>query len=443
LAPILITLLGLLLVSGYVMFFLQVVDLTSYDVWGGIVVAPILMILTVPALLRQGARESDPSVVRLLLVAMVVKLGASVARYYVAFTVYEGVADASRYHAAGAALADPFRRLDLGSIHLVTGTEFVENAAGVVYALIGPTKMGGFLVFSWLGFWGLFLFYRAFKQALPSVPSRPYAYLLFFLPSLIFWPSSIGKESLMMFALGLAAFGVAKVLEREVWRGVLVGGAGLWLMGMVRPHIAGLVAVSLATAIVMRKGRPGLRELAPIVKIASILIVAVFAIVMVVRAERFLGDSGIETSEGVGAALVDVQDRTSLGGAEFVPSIVDSPFRAPLAAVTVLFRPLLFEAHNPQALLAAIEGTVLMVLVVWRWRWIAAAFRSMRRQPYVAFCVVYVTLFIVAFSSLANFGLLARERVQLFPLFLVLISIPPRSREESDPRRPDALAARS
>ena len=49
--------------------------------------------------------------------------------------------------------------------------------------------------------------------------------------------------------------------------------------------------------------------------------------------------------------------------------------------------------------------------------------RSLRQQPYVLFCLVYVVLFIVAYSSFANFGLLTRERVQLTPI-LVLFSAP-------------------
>jgi hypothetical protein len=50
----------------------------------------------------------------------------------------------------------------------------------------------------------------------------------------------------------------------------------------------------------------------------------------------------------------------------------------------------------------------------------------MRRQPYVMFGAVYVGLSIIAFSAFANFGLLDRERVQILPLYLVLLSVPPR-----------------
>ncbi len=130
------------------------------------------------------------------------KLAGAVARYYVAFSVYGGNADAGRYHRAGVELAGDFRHLDFAGVHLVTGTSFIENVTGLVYALIGPSKLGGFVFFSWLGFWGLFLFYRAFTIAVPLGRRRSYAHLLFFLPSLVFWPSSIGKEAWMMFSLG-------------------------------------------------------------------------------------------------------------------------------------------------------------------------------------------------------------------------------------------------
>jgi hypothetical protein len=42
-------------------------------------------------------------------------------------------------------------------------------------------------------------------------------------------------------------------------------------------------------------------------------------------------------------------------------------------------------------------------------------------------------MFIVGFSAVANFGLLARERVQLLPLFLVLLTIPPPDVRDAEP----------
>jgi hypothetical protein len=44
------------------------------------------------------------------------------------------------------------------------------------------------------------------------------------------------------------------------------------------------------------------------------------------------------------------------------------------------------------------------------------------RQPYVLYCLIFTMAFIVAFSSFNNFGILVRQRAQLFPFFLVLLT---------------------
>jgi hypothetical protein len=42
----------------------------------------------------------------------------------------------------------------------------------------------------------------------------------------------------------------------------------------------------------------------------------------------------------------------------------------------------------------------------------------------VAFVAVYSLLFVFGFSTISNFGILARERTQVLPFFLVLLAIP-------------------
>jgi len=48
----------------------------------------------------------------------------------------------------------------------------------------------------------------------------------------------------------------------------------------------------------------------------------------------------------------------------------------------------------------------------------------MRTNPYVTFAVVYALAFIIAFAGFANFGILARQRTLMLPLFLVLLALP-------------------
>ena len=96
----------------------------------------------------------------------------------------------------------------------------MTGLTGIIYTVFRPSLPIGFLVFSWLGFLGLFWFYRAFQLAVPEGRSHTYARFVFFLPSLLFWPSSIGKEAWMMCTLGPAAFWAAKLLAGiGRWRG--------------------------------------------------------------------------------------------------------------------------------------------------------------------------------------------------------------------------------
>ncbi len=394
---------------------------------GPLLLVPVIVLLTVPALAREAKREKDPILFRILLLALFVKLAGAVARHYVAFDIYEGNADAARYHEFGLDLAPGFwSSFDIGAIP--HGTDFIRYFTGMVYSVLGTSQVGGFLFFSWLGFWGLFFFYKAFVAAVPEGRRRSYAILVFFLPSLVFWPSSIGKEAWMMFTLGLGAFGASYMLTGRLVKGVLVGGSGLWLASLVRPHIAGLMVLGIVAAYVIRRPRAELGTIGPIMKLVALVALVGVAFVMVGRAEEFLQAQGVETGGGVGGTLGSTSDRTSKGGSEFTPSILDSPARAPLAVVTVLYRPLIFEAGNTQQLAAGAEATFLLILTLVRIKWVWAAFRSLRRQPYVAFAFAYSGLMILALSSFSNLGLLARERVQLFPLFMVLLCVPPREK---------------
>jgi hypothetical protein len=356
--------------------------------------------------------------------ALLLKLAASLARFFVAFDVYGGVADAARYLREGEAYALRFRDLDLALPGGFTGTKFPGILTGFVYSFTWPTRIGAFLVFSWIAFWGLFLFYRAFTLAVPEGRRRTYARFVFFLPSLLFWPSSVGKEAWMLFGLGLAAFGMARLLVGGLRGAIVPLAAGAAALAVVRPHIAAMVAVAAVVGYVVRPSPPEQRELGLLVKTVVLVALALGTLFLVRMTEDFLARAGVSDEGGISDTLQNTMFRTQQGGSSFEASVLDDPTSAPLAAVTVLFRPLVPEARNLQGLLAAIEGTALFAWALWRWRWVLQAARSVRRQPYVASAFAFVAVFVFGFSSIANFGILARQRAQVLPFLLVLLAIP-------------------
>jgi hypothetical protein len=414
---------------GFVFTVLGLLFLVSARLDGLLVVAflvPILVAASWPVFVRQARRERDPGLVKLLVLALMLKLLGSLVRYWVSVHLYGGVSDAFGYHYGGIDLAMRFRagNFDTGLASL-TGTDFITFFTGIVYTVTGPSIFAGFLLYSWLAFGGMFYLYRAFTIAVPDGRKRSYARLLFFMPSMLYWPSSIGKEAWMLFTLGVATFGVTRLLTGRPWRGLAVAGAGLWLAALVRPHVAGMAVLGLVVAYLLARPPRRLGALGPVTKLFALVALVVVAGALLSQTQSYLLNKGIDPQDGVNSVLTETTRRTNTGGSSFAaPSTGQSLARMPFAAVTILFRPFPFEAHNAQAAVTALESTLFLCLLIARRRAVWNALRHLRRRPYVAFILVYSGLFVVAFSSIANFGILARERTQLLPFFLVLLAVP-------------------
>src|SRR5258705_10199230 len=106
-----------------------------------------------------------------------------------AFGLYGGSADASHYHQAGALLAPLFRHGIYSDLGKISGTRFIEILTGQVYALTGPTRLGGMSVVSLVSFLGPVPFSPAFRTASPARDGRRATPLVVFFPTPLIWPS--------------------------------------------------------------------------------------------------------------------------------------------------------------------------------------------------------------------------------------------------------------
>ncbi|MGH9227168.1 MAG: hypothetical protein ACRD07_00295, partial [Acidimicrobiales bacterium] len=134
--------------------------------------------------------------------------------------------------------------------------------------------------------------------------------------------------------------------------------------------------------------------------------------------------------------------RTSRGGSEFDNDGNSlNPLRLPEGAVTVLLRPLPWETDSRLQLLSSLESALLVGLIVARLGSLRAAFTRVRSTPFLLYCWILVILYAATFSSIANFGLLVRQRSLVLPALYVLISV--RAETTTPPaaaRRPRQLA---
>ena len=213
---------------------------------------------------------------------------AGFVHFFVDFGFYGGVADARQYSAQGADLAAQFWQGDFVP-HLggpLVGIGFINLLTGIIYALIGPTIIGGYLFYSWLAFWGLYFCYRAFRTAMPGADHRRYAILVLFLPSLVFWSSGIGKGAWMTLCIGLALLGAARLLSRAP-RSMLPLLAGLGGTALVRPHITAILVMALFTGVLVRR-TINATLLNPIIRAITVVVMVIFSAVVVSYAASFL-----------------------------------------------------------------------------------------------------------------------------------------------------------
>ena len=56
-------------------------------------------------------------------------------------------------------------------------------------------------------------------------------------------------------------------------------------------------------------------------------------------------------------------------------------------------------------------------------------------------CLPYILLFVIGFANFGNFGILARQRVQVYPFVLALLCLPVRRPDRLEPRsrRPERI----
>ncbi len=408
-------------------------DASALDVWTGLIVFLILVIVSVPLASWIARIERDPWLFPVLLGGIVAHLAFALVRYFFIFSIYKGSADAGKYHEAGVTFVNHLRDgVPLHPIPIMEGfppeSQRIGDVVGGLYTVTGPSAYAGFFVFSWLCAIGLVLMVRAFKVALPEGDYRRYALVLMFLPSLLFWPSSIGKEALMIFCLGVITYGAALLLApRPQVRGAWCFALGLLLVALVRPHVAlmsaaGLVLALMVAVLTSARATERLGARGRFVRVVGLVVMVVVALVVVSRMGDMLDERGTETTAA--ASLEKATEQTKIGNSEFTPVAVSSPQALPAAVVSVLFRPFPWEARNANSLIAAMESLILIGLFVASWRRVLSFPKLVTRRPFLLFCAAYVVAFSIGFSFIANFGILARQRVQVLPAVLVLVALP-------------------
>jgi hypothetical protein len=383
-----------------------------------VVFVAVGLVITAQVAVRIGTDLDRSWLATLLPLAFVAKMIGVVARYLMVTVLYRS-GDSFRYYNTAIELVHDWRNLDIPTeLHGSAGTKFVEAFTSLLFIPGTPSFLVSFMIFGSLAFAGVVFFYLAFR---PWIKDRRvlflYAVLVFFMPSIVFWPSSIGKDAIMILALGLGAYGASRLLRGEYLNGTIFVVLGTALGAGVRPHVATLVAAAVLLALLLARRTDDSSGWMGRLVIAGVVVIGLGFVAFAAADDLDLDPS----SEGLDEFLQETQINTSGGSSAVVGKPVSNPLDLPEATIRVLLRPFPHEAGNAAMLLSALETTLLLAIVVWRLPHMWRNVRRIRGMPYVLFAALYTAGFVVAFSAIFNLGILARQRVQVLPLLLVVL----------------------
>jgi hypothetical protein len=312
-----------------------------------------------------------------------------------------------------------FQQAHFGLVELtprmVNGSSDLIIWLGGLHLAVGPDSYHAMkLSFAFAGFVGVYLFYRAAELLLGrSAPWAFWALLLY--PSILFWSTILGKDPLMLAAIGLNVWGVVNVAvgRKNVHLWAVIVGAGA--ASAVRIWMGPILILPCLLIL-------GLRIQSPAKRLLAVLLVGLtLAALAPAAADRLQLDRGADLLEAT-RTLTGGWDRanSSLKLDVELNSTWDLLLFTPQSVFIAFFRPLPGDVPNLFGWFAGCENLGLLLLSLW------ALFRLRLRHfrnPVFLWGAALVMTWGLFYSVVAykDLGTAVRFKVQILPIMLGLI----------------------
>lgn len=334
--------------------------------------------------------------------------------YFLYVTKFGG--DATGYY-HWSLVSDPEFRFGTVAVRIITS--FFSQGLGL-------SLLGCSLAFQIFGYIGLLGFDASLRGVTfnKSKNIRLLSSFIILLPSISFWSSGLGKDSLSFCAMGLALWAALSLKRR--WSLLVIA---MLVMLLVRPHMAGMMGLGLAGSFVLQRGIP-LPQRAMFGGFA--LTAAVFLIPFGLNYAGVGEDAG---AEDVMQYIESRQAHNLKGGG----AVDISGMTPPVQMFTYLFRPTLIEARNLFSLAAALDNTILVFLfVVGGWALIKKPLPPHLLGHNRMFLWIYsLCAWLILAMTTANLGIALRQKWMFAPMLIfLLISVIGRSRVPLEPAPP-------
>mgnify|MGYP001019018729 CR=1 FL=1 len=301
-----------------------------------------------------------------------------------------------------------YQRAIIGNFTFSFGTTAVYGLTSLLIHGLSFNLLSCFLFFNIFGSIGLLAFDSALKHATraKSTYLKRLATIIIFLPSVSFWSSAIGKDSISFLAIGLALWASLQ-LNNRIWLMILA----VFLMLIVRPHMAGIMVISLAVSVIFDQ------KINFFKRFIFSLVAIVGSTLMIPFALQYAGVSDPSSAEGLLDYVETRQSYNMQGGG----GVDISNMNLFMQLITYMFRPFIFEAKSVTALAAAIDNLILLYL------FIAGSYALIKKKTKKFtenrnFMWVYTCLaWIVLAMTTANLGIAVRQKWMFAPMLIFLL----------------------
>lgn len=310
-----------------------------------------------------------------------------------------------------------------------------DSNAFMVNRLLVPIKFlcfDSYLVSSMLmavvSFTGVWKLYEVFCDAYPAL-YKHFAITVLFVPSVLFWGSGILKDSWTLAAAGWYCYSFYRIFikrERIIFPMTTLV-ISIFILITIKPYIfVGLLPGSMLWMIWNRLSKirnPAIRILtAPVIASAGIAMgIGIWMLTSSNLGRYSTLDNMIVKAQISSLDLKqDYYHGNSFDIGDYDPTLSGIFSKFPIAAITGLFRPFLWETKNIVMILSGIENLIILGFTFFVLaRRPITALKNLFTNPLVLFCLIFAVFF--AFSvavSTSNFGSLVRLRIPMMPFLL-------------------------
>lgn len=320
--------------------------------------------------------------------------------------------------------------------HEPNSAEFLVSR---IAALFGLACFNSYVVislfFTVISFSGVWAMYITFAKIRPHV-YKQLAWTMFYIPSLFFWGSGLLKDSLCLGALGWLFYALHRgaIQRQALLKCSIIGIIAAYALINIKVYIllcfmpAALLWVFNETSSQIKNET--VRLLAKPLFIALGAAIGLFAALNITKGDAKydvdkIGERSKITSDYIYQQSVQ-QEGSAYHLGELDGTIGGMVKLAPMAIITSLFRPFLWEAKNPVMVLSAIEALFFLIFTL-RIFYRVGVFKTLSvisNTPILSLCFIFSLVFAASVGvSTSNFGTLVRYKIPLIPFYLSALYI--------------------